>query len=506
MIEFSYIMAAVGCCLGGGILATALNLNKRKRLLKAQLNDFQEKINEVQKEKEGIISDFEDLKSIAYYDELTGLENQTKFIIELRKLLDENPESNYALLVFEISNLRQINVMYGNEEGDKVITYVADTLIDKLGNTYIYAKIKDNTYAIISSCDEDDEPTSLAELLSDILRQYSSNIVINLSFGIYKIIDKSLDIPTMIYNAELPKRTITKDSELNYAFYTDELHQKIIDDKLMGDTMNYALEHHQFTTYLQPIVNLRNHQIVAAESLVRWNHPEKGILSPFQFIPLFERNNFIIKLDHYVWADACKTIRHWMDNNIEPIPVSINISPIHFSHPGFVTKLIALTEQFRISPQYLKLEFGEIAFSETDVDRKRILEQLADAGFPICVDNFGSFNSPINILKDLPIGELKLDRRFLNNSLPTEEGLTIVRYLNAMAKELNKNVIAEGVETIEQANNLLQIGCDFAQGFFFAKPIPLREFDELRASVIKSNYTPSVVYPSFTDNNESLLP
>lgn len=165
---------------------------------------------------------------------------------------------------------------------------------------------------------------------------------------------------------------------------------------------------------------------------------------------MFERSNFIIKLDHYVWKDSCKTIRHWIDNNIEPIPVSINISPIHFSHPGFVNKLISLTEQFKISPKYLKLEFAEITFSENNSDIKKILEQLSEAG-------------------------------------------------------LDKNVIAEGVETIEQANNLLHIGCDFAQGFFFAKPIPLREFDELRAKVLSSNYTPSVVYPTFNDNKD-LLP
>ena len=505
-MALTYILTAGICTIFTASLTIAYNSRKRTKLLKAQSESFQRQITEIEEEKDKLIDDFENLKKIAYYDEFTGLENLTKFSINLKSILEENPDSNYALLVFEISNLRQINIMYGPEEGDKIITYVADTLVDKLGNSYNYAKLKDNMYAIVSSCDEDDEPTSLAALLSDILKHYSSNIIIDLAFGIYKIVDKSMEISQMIACAELPKRTINKDSTVNYAFYTEELHQKMINDKQMGKDMNYALEHNQFVTYLQPIVNLRNHQIVAAESLVRWNHPEKGILSPFQFIPLFERNNFIIKLDHYVWRDSCKTIRHWIDNNIEPIPVSINISPIHFSHPGFVDKLISLTTQFKISPMYLKLEFTEITFSDSNTDVKAILEKLANAGFPICVDNFGSFNSPINIIKDYPVDEIKLDRKFLNNALPTENGLTIIRYINAMVKELDKNVIAEGVETIEQANNLLQIGCDFAQGFFFAKPIPLREFDELRAKVLKSNYTPSVVYPTFNDDNDNLLP
>lgn len=251
-MALTYVITAAACTLLASGLTTLYTSKKRIRLLKAQSEDFQKKINEVSDEKKQVEGEFEELKKIAYYDELTGLENLTKFNIELKNLLEENPDSNYALLVFEISNLRQINVMYGPEEGDKIITYVADTLIDKLGDSYNYAKLKDNMYAIVSSCDEDDEPTSLADLLSDILRNYSSNIIIDLAFGIYKITDKSMDVSQMIACAELPKRTITKDSEVNYAFYTEDLHQKLINDKQMGKDMNYALEHNQFLTYLQP--------------------------------------------------------------------------------------------------------------------------------------------------------------------------------------------------------------------------------------------------------------
>lgn len=196
-MALTYVITAAACTVLASGLTTLYTSKKRVRLLKAQSEDFQQKINEVIDEKKQVEDEFEQLKTIAYYDELTGLENLTKFNIELKKLLEENPDSNYALLVFEISNLRQINVMYGPEEGDKIITYVADTLTDKLGNSYNYAKLKDNMYAIVSSCDEDDEPTSLADLLSDILKNYSSNIFINLAFGIYKIVDKTMDVSQM---------------------------------------------------------------------------------------------------------------------------------------------------------------------------------------------------------------------------------------------------------------------------------------------------------------------
>ena len=345
----AYIAVAAGTALVSVTSTTLYNSKKRIRLLKAQKDDFDSQLQTVENDKDNITNDYEALQNLAYYDELTGLPNTTKFTIELKRELSENPEANYAMMVFEISNLNRINVMYGLSENDKVKKFVADTLMDKLGQSYIYGVIHDEIYAIISSCDEDDEPEGLAELLSNYLKNYSNNVSIELQFGIYKIVDKSMPIDQMINLAELSKRTIKKDSDVNYAFYTKELDDRLKEDKQMGAEMDYALKHRQFVTFLQPMVNLRNHQIISAEALVRWNHPEKGILSPYAFMPLFETNNFIIKLDHYVWEDACKTIRHWMDNNMNPIPISINISPIHFSHPGFVDKLKSLVNKFRIS-------------------------------------------------------------------------------------------------------------------------------------------------------------
>ena len=152
------------------------------------------------------------------------------------------------------------------------------------------------------------------------------------------------------------------------------------------------------------------------------------------------------------------------------------------------------------------LEFPERAFSETTAEITGAMNRLSDEGFTICIDNFGSYHSPINLLKDLPVSIIKLDRKFLSRSLNNENGMTIVRYLNAMTKELDKSVIAEGVETVEQANRLTEIGCDFAQGFFFAKPLPLREFDEFHNKILSADYTPSITYPTFDSAGKSLLP
>ncbi|MGN0374432.1 MAG: EAL domain-containing protein, partial [Butyrivibrio sp.] len=336
---------------------------------------------------------------------------------------------------------------------------------------------------------------------------YSNNISLELSFGIYKMSDKETPVSEAVSQAELAKRTVTGfKAGSNYAFFTPKLEVRLIEDKQMGKEMEYALEHNQFVMFMQPIVDLRSHKIIAAEALVRWDHPVKGILSPFKFIPLFETNNFIIKLDHYIWHEAFKTIRHWIDNKIEPIPISINISPIHFDHPRFMETLCTYAEQFRVPKEYIQLELPERVFSEVSDNILNITNELQKKGFVVCIDNFGSLHSPINALKDSNATIIKMDRKFLNDNINSNEGLTLIRYIHAMAKELGMQVIAEGVETIEQANYLSGLGCDYAQGFFFAKPMALREFDEFNKRIMKNEYIPSLMYPTFEELNKDLLP
>ncbi len=468
--------------------------------------DLQSKLSNLEQELLNDSTHITQLEDIAYTDPVTGLNNMAKFSIDCRDMLNQYPESNFGMIIFEIDNLSKINISYGLQESDKVRCFVAEQLRSLLKTYYLYGRVHEQLFAVLANYDEDDELINVADLISTNIKDYSKNFQVHMSFGIYKIEDKAMQISAMTNLAELAKRTISKHSDINYAFYTKELEQRLIEDEQMGAEMNHALEHHQFIMYMQPMVNLRTHEIIGGEALVRWNHPTRGILSPFSFIPLFEANNFIIKLDHYIWTDAFKTIRHWIDNNVKPVPIHINISPIHFDHPGFIDTLNNLAAKFKVPKNMIVLEFPERAFSETTAEITGAMNRLSDEGFTICIDNFGSYHSPINLLKDLPVSIIKLDRKFLSRSLNNENGMTIVRYLNAMTKELDKSVIAEGVETVEQANRLTEIGCDFAQGFFFAKPLPLREFDEFHNKILSADYTPSITYPTFDSAGKSLLP
>lgn len=485
-------------------LPTISHLQKKKN--KKEKTDLQDTISHMEESADKDHSRIQELEEIAYKDPITGLNNMAKFSIDCREMIEKYPESNFGIIIFEIDNLNKINISYGLQECDKVRCFVADYMRSLLKTYYIYGRVHEQLFAVLANYDEDDELVNVIDLISSNLKDYSKNFQVHMSFGIYRIEDKSMQISAMVNLAELAKRTITKNSDSNYAFYTHELEQRLIEDDQIGAEMNHALEHHQFIMYMQPMVNLRTHEVIGGEALVRWNHPTRGILSPFRFIPLFEANNFIIKLDHYIWSDAFKTIRHWIDNNVKPVPIHINISPIHFDHPGFVDTLNGYAAKFKVPKEFIVLEFPERAFSETTDEIKAAMNRLSEDGFPICIDNFGSYHSPINLLKDLPISIIKLDRNFLSRSLGTENGATIVRYLNAMTKELGKTVIAEGVETSEQTKELTEIGCDYAQGFFFAKPLPLREFDEFHAKLLSAKYMPTITYPTFEDGDKSLLP
>ena len=200
-----------------------------------------------------------------------------------------------------------------------------------------------------------------------------------------------------------------------------------------------------------------------------------------------------------MWEECCKVIRRWIDNKMTPLPISMNISPLHLQSTAFIDKLEQLMHSYLISKELLVLELPERGVANASREVAEIIMKLKERGFSLCIDNFGSVHSPLNLLKDYPIERIKLDRSFLTKNSSSNEGLTILRYLIAMAKELNLTVITEGVESLQQANFLSDIGCDIAQGYFFAKPLDVRHFDQLNKSMLRNLYRPSEYYPTFED-------
>ena len=216
-----------------------------------------------------------------------------------------------------------------------------------------------------------------------------------------------------------------------------------------------------------------------AEALIRWNHPEWGFQSPAEFIPLFEKNGFIVRLDEYIWEQACITLRRWIDHGLTPTPISVNMSRMHIHDPRLREKLLDLMRRYELPPHLLELELTESAFLENESGLFESMKALQAFGFQFSMDDFGSGYSSLNMLKSMPVDFIKIDRGFLNEVVTTERGKTVIRFSISLAREMSIKVIAEGVETEEQAAFLLQAGCAYAQGYFYSRPLPIPQFEAL---------------------------
>ena len=270
-----------------------------------------------------------------------------------------------------------------------------------------------------------------------------------------------------------------------YALYSEDMRQTAIEEKKMENDMEKALENKEFKLYLQPQVDLKTKKIVSAEALVRWSDPEKGMIPPFKFIPLFEKNGFISKLDYFIWEESIKTLAKWRENSQIMVPISINLSRVDIQKEGLIEAMIQLFEKYSMLPKWVKAEVTESACLEND---KIIMEKmgiLKKHGLKIAIDDFGSGYSSLHMLKEMPIDILKIDKSFLNyTGEMTEKDEILIRDVVDLGKDMKMQIIVEGVETLEQSDFLEGIGCDIAQGYYYGRPMPVAEFEAL----LEENY------------------
>ncbi|MGN0907665.1 MAG: EAL domain-containing protein, partial [Bullifex sp.] len=310
------------------------------------------------------------------------------------------------------------------------------------------------------------------ELKSDMVQKW----------GIYEITDKTVSVDQMCDRALLAADSIKGQYSTYSAVYNDALREKLVREKEITDAMENALEEDQFTVYLQPKYSLITNTMAGAEALVRWIHPEWGFMSPGEFIPLFEKNGFITKLDLWVCEKVCSLMRKWQDAGLDPVPVSVNISRRDIFQADIVSKLTEITSVWGIEPELLHIEITESAYSDQPQAIVSAVEKLKDRGFIIEMDDFGSGYSSLNMLNELRIDILKLDMKFIQNEMKKSAGRSILRFVMNLAHWMGLSVVAEGVETAEQVKRLRLISCDYVQGYFFSRPLPSDEFEALLSS------------------------
>ena len=411
----------------------------------------------------------------AEYDTLTGIHNMQAFYTHASQLITNHSDRQYVIVRMDIDRFKVINDLYGLDEGDRLLKTIARWLSERMDRFSTCGRFSGDLFCMCVHDPLDGVVDFLRELTERLAKYPLSSLVVP-SFGICRVDDPETPINALCDRAQLALKTIKGNVLLTYAVYDETLRCRILEEKNIENNMHEALASGQFYLNLQPKVHIATGRIVGAEALVRWKHPEQGVIAPDRFIPLFERNGFIIHLDEFVWEETCKLLRAWLDAGHMAMPVSVNMSPMHIHDTRLCEKVLALTRTYDLPPHLLEIELTESVFLDNDSELCSAVRQLQSHGFLFLLDDFGAGYSSLNMLKTLPVDVVKLDRGFLSEVAATERGKTVIRHTIALARDLNMRVIAEGVENAEQAAFLYDAGCMMAQGYYYAPPIAPEEF------------------------------
>ena len=415
------------------------------------------------------------------YDFLTGIYGQQKFYQATRELLDQRAGENFAFIHFDIDRFRIINTLYGSKEGDRLIHFVAGA-IRKVMTAYgrgTYGRLGGDVFGM---CVPYEDGAAIYHILEGIraeIRKHSVHYYLETCAGIYLVDDPDMEVAAMHDNAEIAAAQCKGQYMVHDVLYTEEIGQKVLREQHIIDEMDAALAEQQFIVYFQPKYQLKKMAPYGAEALVRWKKPSGEIVLPNEFIPIFERNGFITKLDYYVWEKVCQFIDSELSQGRNPAPISVNVSRVNLYNPDFMDSLIDLIQRYHIPPHYLNLELTESVFSEDAELIQRAVNYLHDAGFTILMDDFGSGYSSLNILKDVDLDVLKIDMKFFSKGNTAEKGAKIIEAVIRMAESLDMMVIAEGVEEKHQVDFLNDLGCDYIQGYYFGRPMSQDQYEKL---------------------------
>lgn len=413
------------------------------------------------------------------YDRLTGLYGKEYFYKSAKEYILKNPEKQYDIVCSDIENFKLINDVFGVSAGDALLCGIAQIYTRYVNAHGICSHFHADQFVCLM--EHDGEYTD--ELFAQINAQINALTKVknvSLKWGVYAISSaENVPVEQMCDRALLAARSIKGQYGKYFSYYDATLRNQLLRNQEITDEMEKALLEEQFVVYLQPKYKTTTRELCGAEALVRWIHPEWGFQSPGEFIPLFEKNGFITKLDQYVWEKVCMLLHEWDRKGLRSIPVSVNVSRADIYNVNLADILKGLAETYELKPSRIHLEVTESAYTE---DPKQIIEtmgNLRDLGFLVEMDDFGSGYSSLNMLNQLPLDVLKLDMKFIQNEMakPAEQG--ILRFIMELAHWMNLYVVAEGVESEEQLERLGELGCDYVQGYYLAKPMPGTAFEQL---------------------------
>lgn len=431
----------------------------------------------------------EKLNHIKNYDPLTGISTVHRFKKQVREVLEKNPDKRYVIVNSDFDKFKYINDIIGYDAGDDLLKSFAEFISKESVMQLCCCRVYSDDYLAMFEYVDEDTIVDYIEMMSarftaKIKKKYV-NINLTISSGASAIDINNADIMNTIDNANVARKYAKEVNDNCCVFFNNQMRDKIKLEFEIISNMEKALAYNEFKVYYQPKVSLITGDMVGAEALVRWVKADGSIMPPDKFIPLFEKNGFVVNLDFFVYKEVCKTLREWVDKGLEVVPISVNVSRIHLYDETFIGKFIKLVDEYRLPYELIELELTESMFLDNTNVAISTMRQFRELGFKVSIDDFGAGYSSLNLLKEMTSDVLKLDKEFFSRGQLQKEEQIIVSSIVNMAKQLDMKVLSEGIETEEQVKFLKGIACDMAQGYLFAKPMPKENFEVLMMNNLK---------------------
>jgi diguanylate cyclase (GGDEF)-like protein len=434
------------------------------------------------------------LLRMAQYDFLTGLPNRQQLQTQLDKILVDagKLQRRVAVLCVGLDDFKGINEQFSYQTGDQLLLALADRLRAHSGRLGALARLGGDQFALVQA--DIEQPYEAAELAQSILDDLEApfaldhqQIRLRATIGITLFPEDGDSTEKLLQKAEQTMTLAKTRSRNRYQFYIASVDTEMRRRRELEKDLREALTREQFYLVYQPQISYRDHRVVGVEALIRWQHPEHGMVPPDLFIPLAEQNGTIIAIGEWVLDQACKQLRDWHDQGFSDLRMAVNLSTVQLHHAELPRVVNNLLQMYRLPPRSLELEVTETGLMEDISTAAQHLLSLRRSGALIAIDDFGTGYSSLSYLKSLPLDKIKIDKSFVQDLLDDDDDATIVRAIIQLGKSLGMQVIAEGVETLEQEAYIISEGCHEGQGYFYSKPLPARELSAYLRQAQRSN-------------------
>ncbi len=415
---------------------------------------------------------------IIYTDMLTGGDNWLLFIKKGTSLLKKNKRGryNYAMLHLKMRKYRSFCTCFGVDKGQELIEKFYDVLKDEIKGKEVMAHQENAAFGLLLIYTETAQLEERIRKIENALNAVLPGMKMYFGVGVYLVQPGEYDVEQLYNNSMIACEMLGEETENRTVYFDVEMNKRKLWERRVEDDMDRALANREFQVYLQPKISTTEEVLGGAEALVRWIHPTEGFIPPNRFIPIFEKNGFILKLDDYMIEEIARVQAEWLAEGRRLVPISVNVSRAHFTREDLAEHICAIVDKYNVPHGVIELELTESAFFDDKNVLLNTVQKLRAAGFKVSMDDFGAGYSSLNSLKELQIDVLKIDADFFRGADVEERGLLIVSEVIDLAKKLNMKIVAEGIESREQVEFLTEQECDLIQGYFYAKPMPVAEF------------------------------